>query len=635
MKTTEIKIGNFHISKDSSKVFVIAEIGNNHNGSIDRALKMVDEAHGAGADCVKFQMRNMKALYRERSLEKQGEDLSTEYILDLLSKFELTLAEHKRLFDHCRERNILYLCTPWDLESLKVLQSMGVLAYKVASADFTNIELLEALIETGKPLIISTGMTTEEEIQKVIAFLNSKNALYVLLHCNSTYPAPFHGINLNYIKTLQKLHPLIGYSGHERGTAVSLGSVALGAKVIERHFTLDRNMEGPDHAASLEKTEFESLVKGIRELEQALGKEKRVVSQGELINRENLTKSLVAARSLKAGSVISRNDVISRSPGRGLSPLYLNDLVGKKLDRDLEKEDFFYLSDISGQDKRVKDFKFSRPWGIPVRYYDFDEMTKSFDPELIEFHLSYSDMEVKISDFLTGPYPDLDFVVHAPELFRDSRLMDLATDDPEYLQFSLQETQKVIDITRELKKYFPKTKRPVIVANIGGFSRDAFFDEEKKEACYLQFEKSLKKLNMDGVELTPQTMAPFPWHFGGQRFQNIFVHPQEIKKWCERLNIRMCLDISHSALVANHYKYDFLEFVSIVAPYVAHLHLGDSLGVDGEGLQIGDGNLDFDEIGKILNAKCPKATFIPEIWQGHKNSGEGFYLALKRLSGKL
>ncbi|MFZ4405136.1 MAG: N-acetylneuraminate synthase family protein [Pseudobdellovibrionaceae bacterium] len=635
MKNVTIKIGSFEISATSAKVFIIAEIGNNHNGSFDLAIKMIDEAYAAGADCVKFQMRNMNALYRQRSIEKKGEDLSTEYILDLLHKFELTLEEHKKIQLYCEYKKILYLCTPWDLESLKVLESMQVQAYKVASADFTNIELLEGLAQTKKPLIISTGMTTEQEIEKVISILNNLQAEYVLLHCNSTYPAPFHGINLNYLKKLQQLHALVGYSGHERGTAVSIAAVALGAKVIERHFTLDRNMEGPDHAASLTRNDFEYLVNGIRELEQALGTDNRVVSQGELINKENLGKSLVAAKNLAAGTTIQRSDIISKSPGRGLSPLYLHDLIGKKLTRNLSKEDFFYFSDIEASEKRNMSFSFSRPWGIPVRYYDFEEMYNEFKPELVEFHLSYSDMDLKIEDYFKNRLEETDFVVHAPELFSESRLMDLASKDKEYLDFSLKETQKVIDITRKLKSFFPKTRRPMIVANIGGFSRDAFHNESKKQECYEQFEKSLKMLDLDGVELIPQSMAPFPWHFGGQRFQNIFVHPHEIKYWCEKLKIRICLDISHSALVANYFNYNFLDFLNIVAPFTAHLHLGDSKGVDGEGLQIGDGHLNFDDIGKILLAKCPKASFIPEIWQGHKNSGEGFYLALKKLSGKL
>jgi N-acetylneuraminate synthase len=175
----------------------------------------------------------------------------------------------------------------------------------------------------------------------------------------------------------------------------------------------------------------------------------------------------------------------------------------------------------------------------------------------------------------------------------------------------------------------------MIVANIGGFSRDANFSEEKKAALYARFYQSLNELNTDGVEIIPQTMAPFPWHFGGQRFQNIFVHPDEIVEKCKQYNLRICFDISHSFLTANHFGYNFSELVAKLAPYTAHLHMGDSVGVDGEGLQIGAGQINFDNICKILNEMCPSASFIPEIWQGHKNEGEGFWVALDRLEGVL
>jgi N-acetylneuraminate synthase len=249
---------------------VIAEIGNNHNGDVDRALQMVELAAEAGANCVKFQMRHLDEVYRRRSLEKSSEDLGTEYILDLLRRFELTREEHRRVADHCASRGILYMCTPWDGSSIDVLESFGVPGYKVASADLTNLPLLDRLSETGKPLILSTGMSRPEEVTHTVEFLRKRDVQFVLLHCNSTYPAPFHDINLKWMERLREQHSLVGYSGHERGIAVSLAAVALGACVIERHFTLDRGMEGPDHAASLEPDEFRRLMEGIREIEQAL-----------------------------------------------------------------------------------------------------------------------------------------------------------------------------------------------------------------------------------------------------------------------------------------------------------------------------------------------------------------------------
>ena len=210
--TMRINIDKFEIGGD--RAFVIAEVGNNHNGSYQRAIEMVDLAIDMGADCVKFQMRYLDQVCRKSSLEKSGDDLGTEYVLDLLSRFELSLAEHEELAGYCRNKGVLYMCTPWDEKSIDVLESFGVMAYKVASADLTNLPLIEKLVQTNKPLVLSTGMSTEEEVRTTVDFLNHRNAKFVLLHCNSTYPAPLHDINLKWMNTLAKIHPLVGYSGH-------------------------------------------------------------------------------------------------------------------------------------------------------------------------------------------------------------------------------------------------------------------------------------------------------------------------------------------------------------------------------------------------------------------------------------
>ena len=629
----KIKIGNQEIG--AGRTFVIAEIGNNHNGSFERAVNMIDLAHDSGADCAKFQMRHLKEVYRQRALSKDGEDLGTEYVLDLLRRFELTVDEHHKLAQYCTTKGILYLCTPWDSISVDKLESFAVPAYKVASADLTNLPLLDKLAKTGKPLILSTGMSHAEEVEITVAFLNQRKVQFVLLHCNSTYPAPLQDINLKWMNQLRKIHPLVGYSGHERGINVSLAAVALDACVIERHLTLDRTAEGPDHAASLTHTDFKLLIEGIREIEVALGKGKaRQLSQGEMINRENLGKSLVAAISLPKGVILSADHIKVRSPGQGLSPQRYEALLGRTLQREMNKEDFFFPSDLKDQRIEPRPYRFTRPWGVPVRYHDFKEFAGRINPDLWEFHLSYSDMELKPENFLSGRY-DSGFVVHAPELFANSRLMDLASSDEAYRQQSILETQRVIDITRDLKYFFPRTTRPIIVANIGGFTMDAPLPPEVITDYYKRFAESLKQLDTDGIELTPQTMAPFPWHFGGQRFQNMFVHIDEIVDWCQRLKLRICFDISHTRLTCNHFGLSFYDFAEKIAPLVAHLPLGDALGLNGEGLQIGDGDIDFLRLGEILKQGCPEASFIPEIWQGHKNGGEGFWVAMERLEGLL
>jgi len=627
----KMKIKNFDIGK--GRCFVIAEIGNNHNGDFSRAIKMIDLAIEMGADCVKFQMRHLDQVYREKSLNKSGEDLGTEYIIDLLNRFEFSVDEHRKISEYCQGEGILYMCTPWDEKSVEALESFGVKAYKVASADLTNLPLLDILSKTGKPLIISTGMSREDEVIEVKSFLEKREVEFAFLHCNSTYPAPFQDINLNWIKSLKKIHPLVGYSGHERGTAVSLAALSLGACIIERHFTLDRNMEGPDHAASLEYDEFKTLIKGIREVEMAIGSgKKRKLSQGEMINRENLGKSLVSSKNLVSGTIIKPEHVKVLSPGQGISPLKYDQLIGKELNREMNFEDFFYESDIEDNLITSKEYKFNRPWGIPVRYHDFQQYSDMAKPDFFEFHLSYSDMDLNPKNYLKGPY-ESGFVVHAPELFKESHLMDLATPNSEYRKYSMEQTQRVIDITRNLKAYFPKEKKPMIVANIGGFSMDKPIPKSKTKEYYKQFFESLSNLDTEGVEIIPQTMAPFPWHFGGQRYQNIFVEIEEIEKYCKEFGIRMCFDISHSMLTCNHLKKDFYAFCEKIAPHTAYLHLGDASGVNGEGLQIGEGEIDFVRLGIILNNKFENVPFIPEIWQGHKNKGQGFWIALEKLKG--
>jgi sialic acid synthase SpsE len=624
VKISDLEVGN-------SNVFIIAEIGNNHNGSLKMALELIDSAVDAGANCVKFQMRDMALVYRKKSLEKQGADLGTEYVLDLLKRFQLSVDEHRKVSQYCSSKGIIYMCTPWDSLSVSILEGFDVPAYKVASADLTNLPLVAVLIATGKPLILSTGMSSEEEIQITADFLNKNKAEYVLLHCNSTYPAPFCDINLNWIKKLQEIHPLVGYSGHERGIAVTLAAVGLGAKVVERHFTFDRSMEGPDHAASLEPGEFKALVSGIREIEEGLGDGAvRTVSQGEMINRENLAKSLVAAVDLKEGTVIGSQHLKVLSPGQGLSAQSYDLLLGRKLLRNMQEEDYFYPSDLQDGRLEPRKYSFKRPWGVPVRYHDFSDYEAKITPDIFEFHLSYSDLDLNIEEFLSGQYKT-GFVVHAPELFSGSRLMDLASADEEYRKYSIVETQRVINITRSLKKYFPITERPMIVANIGGFTMDELLPIEDLQNYYERFSSSLSALDMSGVELIPQTMAPFPWHFGGQRYQNLFLHADQITYWCKKLNLRMCFDISHSRLMCNHFNLDFYDFAKKIAPMTGHLHLGDALGVNGEGLQIDAGDIDFVRLGLILKELCPKASFIPEIWQGHKNGGEGFWNALEKL----
>ena len=630
------QIGKFKIDAESPS-FIIAEIGNNHNGSLELAKKLIDLAVETGVDCAKFQLRSMKSLYRNAgNANDASEDLGSQYTLDLLSRFQLSPEEMLAAFDYCKQRDILPLCTPWDLDSLVLLEEYGMQAYKVASADLTNHELLTALAKTGKPLICSTGMSTETEISEAVSLLQRLGAMYVLLHCNSTYPAPFKDVNLNYLERLKEIGDCpVGYSGHERDINVAIAAVAKGAKVIEKHFTLDKSMEGNDHKVSLLPEEFTAMVRGIRQVEEALGSaSERKLSQGELMNRETLAKSLTINCDLEPGQVITAEMIEIKSPGKGLQPNRKADLIGLKAKRTFKASDFFFPSDIEQEQVQARNYDFKHPWGVPVRYHDFKKILAKTNPDLLEFHLSYKDLEEDIYQYFDQIY-DLDLVVHSPELFAGDHVLNLCSEDEEYRQHSIKEMQRVINITRALKPFFKKATRPCIVTNVGGFTLDAPLPLLKRNQLYKLLLNSLLALDAEGVEIIPQTMPPFPWHFGGQRYHNLFVDPQDTAEFCHQNGYRVCLDISHSKLACNHHKSSFKEFVEQIGALTAHLHIADSEGVDGEGLHIGEGEIDFPALAEYLQKTAPKASFIPEIWQGHKNEGEGFWIALEKLENTL
>jgi N-acetylneuraminate synthase len=612
--------------------FVIAEVGNNHNGSVELARQLVDASIEAGADCVKFQLRNREALYRRKADGSRAEDLGVEYIQDLLDKVELTVEEHLQIRQYCAEKGISYICTPWDEPSVEVLADFDVPALKIASADLCNPYLIAKAASLGKPLILSTGMSHEHEIVRAIEQLNGLGVPFALLHCNSTYPAPETDIQLGYLARLRELHGLIGYSGHERGIAISIAAVALGSKLIERHITLDRGMEGPDHLASLEPEEFRQLVDGIRQVEKALPwtGPGRHASQGELLNRENLGKSVIASRAIEPGETFEQDMLRVASPGQGLAPYRLTDLLGKKAGRSIAQGDFLFDSDLSEQAEIRREFAMPILWGVPVRYHDFLQYEQWIKPDLFEFHLSYRDLSVAPQGYLRQVECSR-LVVHAPELFEHSELLDLVADDLEYRQRSIANLQRVVDATLQIAEFFPNADSLLIVANIGGFSADEPFPVSRRAELYRRFQESCAQVDFGRTELIPQNMAPFPWHFGGQRHQNIFMMPDELAEQAKALNLRLCLDLSHLQMACFHFELDFQAALKLLLPYSAHLHVADAKGSNGEGVLMGTGDVDWPATWAQLKA-YPQVSFIPEVWQGHKDHGAGFWSALEFLN---
>ena len=627
-----VSIGSFTVTEEPS-TFIIAEIGVNHNGDMALAKKMVDTAKDAGADCAKFQVRTLSALYHNKGKEDDaGEDLGSQYVLEVVNRADLKREEYLELFAYCRKKNIMPLCSAWDIESVDFLEKEADLpSYKVASADLTNHQLLARLAETKKPLLVSTGMSSEAEIKEAVALLKKLGTSYILLQCNSTYPAPFKDVNLKYLDRLKEIGECpVGYSGHERGIATAIAAVARGATVIEKHFTLDKSLPGNDHKVSLLPEEFRAMVQGIREVEESLGSAAhRVATPGELMNRATLAKSLIINQDLKMGELIEESMIETKSPGKGLQPNKKKDLVGRKAKHAFKKGDFFFESDLEAEGKKGRSYRFKRPWGLPVRYHDFQNLLTQSNPNFLEFHFSYKDLDLDIQKYIPQKL-DLGLVVHSPDSFANDHLLNLAAEDESERKRSLKELQRVIDVTRSLKPLFT-SKKPFIIASVGGFTKDAFVSAAKRDAWYDKIGEGLASLDSEGVEILPQTLPPFPWYFGGQLYLNLFVTPEDTAAFCKKYNHRICLDISHSKLACNHFRLSFKEFIDTVGPYIAHLHIVDAQGVDGEGVQIGEGDIDFPALAKQLNEVAPTASFIPEIWQGHKNGGEGFWIALEKL----
>jgi sialic acid synthase SpsE len=329
MKT--IDIGG-HLIGDGQPAYFVAEAGVNHNGSLDLARRLVDIAAECAANAVKFQKRTVRDILVTEALDRPYNtptSLGNTYG-EHREKLELSDDAWHQLWQHSKQRQITLLASGWDMRSVDFLDELGVVAFKTASADLTNLPLLEYTARKGKPMFVSTGMSTLDEVTEALAVVRKHiGDQVVLLQCTSLYPCDNDQLNLRVMQTYrQRFDVLVGYSGHERGLAPTEAAAALGACVIERHFTIDRTMIGPDHAASLESEGLRRLVRNVRNIEKALGDgEKRMLPEERTV-RDRLAKSIVAAYEIPAGAIITAEMLTTKGPGSGLRPRHLSDLIG-------------------------------------------------------------------------------------------------------------------------------------------------------------------------------------------------------------------------------------------------------------------------------------------------------------------
>ncbi len=330
------------------KIFIIAEAGVNHNGDMHTAKKMIDAAVASGADAVKFQTFQTENLVC-RNAKKAAYQMETtsaeESQFDMLKKLELTPGMHRELMDYCHEKNIMFLSTPFDLDSLRYLVDCGLAVIKIPSGEITNYPLLREAGRSGKRIILSSGMSTIDEVREAVAVLRkSGGADITVLHCNTEYPTPFCDVNLRAMRTIkEEIGVSVGYSDHTPGIEAAVAAAALGAEIIEKHFTLDRNMEGPDHKASLEPDELAEMVQAVRHVEQALGDGEKKPSASEKKNMAIARKSLVSRCCIKAGETFTEDNLMAKRPGTGLSPMLWNQVIGQKAKRDFATDEMIEL----------------------------------------------------------------------------------------------------------------------------------------------------------------------------------------------------------------------------------------------------------------------------------------------------
>jgi N-acetylneuraminate synthase len=342
MINKEFSIGKFKINRDSETV-VIAEAAVEHLGSLNVAIRMADAAKEIGVDIIKYQMHIPSAEMLSDKIKFWGGSLD-----DILQNYNLSVSDHEKLIKHCNNIGIQYLCTPFCAEAVKVLDDLGVVGFKTGSGELGNFELMKAISETGKPVIVSTGMSTMEEIKATIDYLNSLNVEFMLTNCTSIYPSPYSSLNLKLIDVLsKKFNVWVGHSDHTPDIWSCLGAVGMGAKVIEKHFTLNKFMNGPDSEVSLEPSDMKEMVNGIRIIDESKGTGIKEIQKQEVEVRNWAHHSIVSIMDIQEGDILTREKINVKRPGTGIPAAQYESVIGAKALKFIPKDSMLSWSDIS------------------------------------------------------------------------------------------------------------------------------------------------------------------------------------------------------------------------------------------------------------------------------------------------
>lgn len=610
-----------------NSVYIIAEIGINHNGNIDTALELIQKSYEAGVNAVKFQKRNIENIYTKEIIDDPNKgEWNIEYLIKELKVLELNENDYDKISKKCDELNLDLIITPFDVDSVDFICNYDIKAIKNASCNMNNYKLLDKIAEKNLHVLVSTGMWSDEEILNSLDYFNKKNINYTLLLSNSTYPCPFEDINIEYINVLKKYSKIVGYSGHEKGIFIPIAAAALGAKIIEKHITLDKNQEGLDHKASMNPDEWKEMVANIRLLEKAMGS-KKVVNQAEMLAKQSFCLSPYSSKYIAKGEIFNTSMFELLAPGKGLLQHELDDFLGKTIKREISKGECISKSAFEDiiEIKDWKIAKFKKKWGLKCRFHDFP-IYSVLNAPVVEFHCSEKDMY----DSITGVSSNSSqLVVHAPELV-DKMLVDICSINENQVKKSLDILQASINKTIELSREFKG--KPKLVVHFGGMLRDPSNNiEDLRKDLLNRAMENFSKLNYDKdlIDILPENLPPKPWYLGGEWNQYGFMTEEDIITFCDKFGLKMTYDICHAKLYCNCCKKNIVDFTKKIKKYISHIHISDTEGINGEGVQIYEGDTDFTPIFEEI--KDLDYSWVTEIWAGHLNNGSEQYKSMKLL----
>lgn len=616
-------------------VTFIAEIGKACNGDIAYCKEILQACKKAGVHGVRFHHFSLDESVYPEVLKKPSERAwSFKLQLPFLNERLFSADEYGTILEWCQNLGLDFIATPWDLTSFEFFSRLGATSFKINSINAMNIPLIKEILKVAEMTFLSTGGLSQNEVKDLVAHLELDRYQAALLHAVLAYPAPANTLNLRAIEILREIHPRVGYSSNDLMETSTVMACALGSTVIDKHVHLEGT--GREiHKASIPVHKFAKEIQNVQEMKLLTERRIKQESRGEMVNQDLLSKSLVLKEDVTCDDVLSADNLTMQLPGKGIAAKSWFSVLGKKANSDLKKGAYLYSSDIKGlvtEKRNVRNFPdIPGKRGVVVRLKDIDEMISGRDVDFVEVHYAAGDLK---QEDVCKEY-DLDLVVHLPE-YADGKLLDLCSHDKSLREFSIDVINKVMQKARKLQPCFKRSEGPLKFIVHPGALTYLVPDPCPEEQAGL-FLDSLKRMDASGLEVLIENMTPFAWFLEDdwspkQGMTNSFLDPEEIARFCKEYGYSMCLDVCHAKLYCNHAGKDLYTFMKTVKPYVKHLHFSDCTGIDGEGLQVGDGEINWQEICEVFEDY--EHGWTPEIWHGHLDHGEKFYEAHERLSNE-